>query len=70
MEKKIERRNEWIHDEIRNARHRGIRVTISEKSYADLEKELSVVEEDGCYMKDYISDESGNIVQINFERVE
>ncbi len=66
----IEEGNKWIHKEIENALHRGIRVTIGGKSYAGQEGEFSVVAEDGCYMTDYISDESGKIVQINFEQIE
>lgn len=61
---------EWVRHEIQSALHRGIRVSIGGKYYVKEDENLSIVAENGSYMTDYISDESGKIVQINFEQIE
>lgn len=61
---------EWVREEMQNALHRGIRVSIGGKYYVKEDENLSVIAENGCYMADYISDENGKIVQINFEQIE
>lgn len=66
------RRNqtEWVKKEIQNALDKGIPVTIDGEAYIQAEEDLSLVAENGCYMTDYISDDTGKIVQINFEQIE
>ena len=60
----------WISDEIRNAEKYGISVNVGGVNYtSDNDNELLLVLEDAIYMKEYLSDDSGKIVQINFDKV-
>lgn len=61
---------EWISDEIEYAEKNGIIVSVCGKYYSSRNRdELMYVLEDGIYMKDYISDSEGKIIQINFNKI-
>ena len=61
---------EWISGEIEYAERNGIMVSVCGKYYSSQNKnELMYVLEEGIYMKDYISNSEGKIVQINFNKI-
>ena len=61
---------EWIRDEIQIAYQFGISVQVDGVYYAPKDfRDLYHVVEDANYMKDFIDDGKGKIVQINFDKV-
>ncbi|MBE5928143.1 MAG: hypothetical protein E7267_02035 [Lachnospiraceae bacterium] len=60
----------WISDEIKYAEKNGIMVSVCGEYYSSYNvKDLMYVLEEGIYMKDYLSDNEGRIVQINFNKI-
>ncbi len=61
---------EWIADEIEYAEKNGIMVSVCGKYYSSYNRDdLLYVLEEGIYMKDYLSDSEGKIIQINFNKI-
>lgn len=61
---------EWIISEICEAEKNGIQVNVCGIRYSsDDSQELYQVLEDAAYMEDYLSDEEGHIIQINFDKI-
>lgn len=61
---------EWISGEIKEAEKYGIVVNVEGVSYSsDETKDLFYVLEDAVYMKEYLGDEEGRIIQINFDKI-
>ena len=62
---------EWIRGEIKEAEKYGIVVNVEGVSYSsDETRDLFCVLEDAVYMKEYLGDEEGRIIQINFDRID
>lgn len=60
----------WISSEIDMAEQYGIPVNVDGIRYLACENEkLFRVLEDATYMKEYLGDPSGKIIQINFDKV-
>lgn len=60
----------WLVSEIKQAENTGIEVRIEGVHYSlDDIGELKQVMENNYYMKSYTGDESGRIIQIDFERI-
>ncbi len=60
----------WIRGEIRKAEKKGIHVNVCGVRYSsDDTGKLYQVLEDAVYMEDYLCDEEGRIVQINFDKI-
>lgn len=61
---------EWIMGEIREAEKYGILVNVEGVNYSSDETvELFHVLEDAVYMKEYLGDSEGRIIQINFDKI-
>ncbi len=61
---------EWIVSEIKEAEKYGIAVNVEGVNYSsDETKELFYVLEDAVYMKEYLGDSEGRIIQINFDKI-
>ncbi len=61
---------EWIRSEICEAEKKGIHVNVCGVRYSsDDSQELYKVLEDAVYMEDYLCDEEGRIIQINFDKI-
>lgn len=60
----------WLLEEILNAQSMGVSVVVDGESYSveDVAR-LRGVMEDHYYMKSYVSDRSGKIVQIDFDQI-
>jgi hypothetical protein len=62
--------NVTILEEIKEAKRRGISISVNGIPYQwNQKEELLIVLEEATYMKDYIGDESGKIVQIRYDRI-
>lgn len=60
----------WLYSEICEAQVRGVPVVVDGRVYSVQEREeLQGVMEQGYYMKSYVDDEHGKIVQINFDHI-
>lgn len=60
----------WISSEIDMAEQYGIPVNVDGIRYSSGEEdELFEVLEEATYMKEYLGDPSGKIIQINFDKV-
>ncbi len=60
----------WILSELQMAEAAGIAFRLDGKTYTTAEAaRLHMVMEDGYYMKSYEDDESGKIVQVDFEHI-
>lgn len=61
----------WILSEMRQAEAAGLSFSVDGRSYtSENESELQMVMEDGYYMKSYEEDDTGKIVQIDFDHIE
>lgn len=61
----------WILSEMREAEKAGLSFSVDGKFYTtDEAQELHMVMEDSYYMKSYVEDDSGKIVQIDFDHIE
>lgn len=61
---------EWIISEIKEAEKYGIVVNVEGMAYSsDETADLAYVLEDAVYMKEYIGDTEGRIIQINFDKI-
>lgn len=61
---------EWIISEIKEAEKYGILVNVEGVNYSSEETaELFHVLEDAVYMKEYLGDSEGRIIQINFDKI-
>ena len=61
---------DWLLKEISSAQAMGISVAVDGKIYSLSDaQELQGVMENSYYMKSYIGDNSGKIVQINFDHI-
>lgn len=60
----------WIAEELEQANRQGIPASINGVLY-DGKRGVPppLMFEQGSYMEDFVNDESGNIIQINFDRV-
>lgn len=66
----MERKNEWIKRKIENAHRDGILVRVEGLQCPEGEgKHLALIKEEADYMSDYITDESGKIIEIDFNRI-
>lgn len=75
MEKKSnclkEQMYSWILSELKQAESAGLAFYVDGHSYTSEESEqLHMVMEESYYMKSYIEDDAGKIVQIDFEHIE
>ena len=62
--------NLWIHDEIKRAANSGIPTSVNGVPYDYSNPGIPpVFAENGVYMEDFINDEHGRIVQVNFEHI-
>lgn len=60
----------WLFSEICEAQVTGVPVAVDGRVYSVQEREeLQKVMEQGYYMKSYVDDERGKIVQINFDHI-
>lgn len=60
----------WITEEIELANRQGIPASVNGIPYDGTEEtSLPLLLEQGSYMEDFVNDERGNIIQINFDRV-
>lgn len=60
----------WIAEEIELAHRQGIPASINGVLYgSEADTSIPVMLEQGTYMEDFVNDECGNIVQINFDRI-
>lgn len=60
----------WLMNEISRAEQKGVSVRVDGKHYSSDDAEhLYLVMEDGYYMKSYIGDEQGHIIQIDFDHI-
>jgi len=63
-------RNQWMKKQIKEAQKKGIPVLIDGKKYpSGNEKYTLMIRDEVDYMSDYISDESGKIIELNFNRL-
>ena len=73
MEKREEKEtpdNAWVEKELVRASESGIPAYVDGVPYHEIpENSLPLVLENGIFMEDYLNDESGTIIQINFERI-
>ena len=61
----------WILSEMREAEKAGLSFSVDGKFYTSGEaQELHRVMEDSYYMKSYVEDDSGKIVQVDFDHIE
>ncbi len=61
----------WVLSELQQAEDAGLAFYVDGRPYTTKEsEELHMVMEDGYYMKSYIEDDTGKIVQIDFEHIE
>lgn len=61
---------EWLVEEIMNAQSIGVSVSVDGKPYSvENVQKLRGVMEDHYYMKSYVSDQSGKIVEIDFDKI-
>lgn len=66
----VKKEDHWTFKEIKSAKDRGIPVSVDGIVYETYQPEdLVLVLEEADYMKDYIGDDNGNIVQISYDRV-
>lgn len=62
--------NLWIHDEIRRAEDSGIPTSVNGVPYHSSDSgSPPVFAENDVYMEDFINDDDGRIVQVNFEQI-
>ena len=60
----------WLIEEILNAQGTGVSVSVDGKHYSlENVEEICGVKEESHYMKSYVSDRSGKIVQIDFDQI-
>ncbi len=71
MNKRVMYYREALLREIREFLERGIEVMIDGEDYDELESpsEISVVLENGSYMKNYTGDDNGRIIAVEFNKV-
>ncbi len=56
--------------ELQEYRKRSIRLTLEgEQSTPECIANACAIMEEGCYMRDYISNDAGNIIEIRFDKV-
>lgn len=68
--KSVENNLAWVLEETKQACKNGIPVAIGDNDEYSLEyQKLSMVLENGTYMKDYIGDENGRIIGIGFYKL-
>lgn len=61
----------WLLAEMRQAEAAGMAFYVDGRAYTSEETEqLHMVMEDSYYMKSYVEDDAGRIVQIDFEHIE
>lgn len=61
----------WLLSEMRAAEEAGMAFTVDGKPYSTGEaEELYQVMEEGYYMKSYVDDDAGRIVQVGFDHIE
>ena len=60
----------WILDEVDKWTLAGVKVKIDGQFYSGVDSEIiEHVKEDNCYMENYVSDNNGKIVQVEFDRL-
>lgn len=60
----------WITEEMELASKQGIPASINGICYNSWEgSSIPILLEQGFYMEDFINDDYGNIVQVNFDRI-
>ena len=60
----------WILDEVDKWTLAGVKVKIDGQFYSGGDSEIiEHVKEDNCYMENYVSDNNGKIVQVEFDRL-
>lgn len=61
---------DWVICEIEEAKKRGLKVAVNGVNYSDIPKEkMKLFLEESPYMMDFIGDENGRIVAINFNKI-
>lgn len=61
----------WILSEMKEAEAAGLAFFVDGESYTSEEaQELQMVMEESYYMKSYVEDDAGRIVQIDFDHIE
>ncbi len=61
----------WLLTELQQAEDAGLAFYVDGRPYTTREREqLHMVMEDSYYMKSYIEDDAGRIIQIDFEHIE
>lgn len=67
---KVQTKENWTFKEIKAAQDKGILVSVDGVIYETYQPEdLVLVLNEADYMKDYIGDDNGKIVQISYNRV-
>lgn len=68
--KSVDNNRAWVLEETKQACKNGIPVAIGDDEEYSLEyHKLSLVLENGAYMKDYLGDENGRIIGIGFYKL-
>ncbi len=66
----ISSQTSWITERIKNAKEKGIAVFVDGVSYDQIPKDkIPFVFEEDFYMMDFMGDENGHIVEMNFNKV-
>lgn len=61
----------WILSEMREAEEVGLACSVDGRPYTSKDaRELLMVMEDSYYMKSYVENDAGKIVQIDFDHIE
>ncbi len=61
----------WLLSELQQAEAAGLAFYVDGQPYTSKESEqLHMVMEDSYYMKSYVEDDAGKIIQIDFEHIE
>lgn len=60
----------WLLSEMRAAEEAGVAFSVDGEFYSTQEaEELYLVMEEGYYMKSYVDDDAGRIVQVGFDHI-
>lgn len=61
---------DWVIHEMEEAKKRGLKVAVNGVNYSGLSREkLQMFLEESPYMMDFVGDERGHIVAINFDKI-
>lgn len=61
---------EWVIHKMEEAKKRGLKVSVNGVNYSELPKEkLQLFLEESPYMMDFVGDENGHIIAVNFDKI-